>query len=69
MKSFFMIYFGFITLVNIGSNPLLTHLSKRGILSIYWVLNDDDEVENVMQNTTVAAIMTDRPTHVKKMLD
>jgi len=36
-----------IPLLNRLVSPFCTHLEKRGILSCFWVLNSDDEVELV----------------------
>ena len=50
------------------ANPVLSHLNKRGVLTIYWVINQDDELEHILKNTTVSTIMTDRPQHVLSLL-
>jgi len=60
-KTAYLLYLSLITLTNVTANPLLRHMNKRGVLTMYWVLNDDDEVQHVMNHTSTASIMTDRP--------
>ena len=67
------VYFGYLNIsfviwVNWMLNPMLTHMNKRGHLTSYWVVNDDDEMDYVMRNTTANAIMTDRPKHLQSRL-
>lgn len=47
--------------------PIMSHLNKRGVLTNYWVLNDDNEIEKAM-STNAMGIMTDRPEHVGRMM-
>ena len=47
---------------------MIESLDKRGILTVYWVLNNDDEIELVTKNTHARGLMTDRPAAVQKML-
>ena len=60
-RQFYLGYIGVVTLVNLGINPLLEHLNKRGVFTMYWVLNDDDEVRHVVSKTKAQGVMTDRP--------
>ena len=50
-------------------NPLWSNLNQRGVMTSYWVINEDDEVNHVLKNTTMGGILTDRPKHVKKMIE
>lgn len=50
------------------SQGMIRHLGKRGILTTYWVLNDDEEVKRVAEQTSAKAIMTDRPTAVQRIV-
>ena len=50
-----------VKVINNLINPMITHLNRRGILTSYWVLNSDDEMKYVLEKTTIAAVMTDRP--------
>lgn len=60
---------GFLILANkVLLNPIFSHLNKRGCLTSYWIINDDDEMEFVMKNTSANGIMTDRPKHLQKKL-
>ena len=59
-----MAYMLAVTVVNKTIDPLLAHLNKRGVISMYWVINDDDEIQSVLK-TKAAGIMTDRPQYLK----
>ena len=37
------IFYYFIRFLNLISPPLFSHLSKRGVLVIYWVLNEETD--------------------------
>jgi hypothetical protein len=50
-----------IGLVNKFGNSLLTHFNKRGIVTCYWVLNNEDEILYVANETPVMGILTDKP--------
>jgi len=54
--------------MNKTSDPIMAHLNKRGVLTSYWVINDDDEIKTVLKTTQTAGLMTDRPKHARKML-
>ena len=59
---------GMIILLNKTSDPIMAHLNKRGVLTSYWVINDDDEINKVITSTQTSGLMTDRPEHARKML-
>ena len=64
-------YYAFImvtVLSNKTMNPMIEHLNKRGMLTDYWVINDDDEIRHVIKNTKVLGVMSDRPTRVQHIL-
>jgi hypothetical protein len=64
-------YYGFIFAVvftNLFMRGALEHMSKRGIYTNLWVINDDDEVLKVMREQRVQGVMTDRPTEVIKLV-
>ena len=67
-KQFYLAYIGLIVLLNYGTCLKTTHLNKRGILTSYWVINDDDEINKILQTTTTSGIMTDRPKNTKRLL-
>ena len=43
--------------------PIISHLRRRGILTIGWVCNDDSQYERAL-NMGVSGIMSDRPDHL-----
>ena len=47
------LYILMITIGNMTINPMIEHLNKRGLFTNYWVINDEDEMEKIMKNTTV----------------
>lgn len=71
-KDKFMVWFGYvyyllflfryslIGCLNKISGPLFTHLHKRGILVIYWVLNTEKDFDRAIKSN-VHGIMTDYP--------
>lgn len=61
-------YIGLIPIATKFASGMINSLDKRGILTVYWVLNNDDEVEFVARNTGARGIMTDRPAAVQKLL-
>jgi glycerophosphoryl diester phosphodiesterase len=61
-------FFGLMKLLNMASKPLFAHLKKRGILCIYWVLNETKDFEKAIE-LGANGIMTDRPTLLKEYLD
>lgn len=61
-------YIGLVPIATKLASGMINHLDKRGILTVYWVLNNDDEVEFVVRNTGARGIMTDRPAAVGKLL-
>ena len=67
-RQFFIGYIFMVILLNKGSNALLSHLNKRGILTSFWVINDDDEIKKIMRTSTVSGIMTDRPENTRRLL-
>lgn len=46
-------YIMLVTVINWAGNGMIEHLNKRGILTSYWVINDDDEIKSVIKNTKV----------------
>ena len=48
--------------VNSLSEPMLRHLHKRGIMTCYWVVNSDSDIQRLLQHSAVRGIMTDKPT-------
>ena len=50
------------------SDTIFRHLQKRGVLTSYWVLNDDDEIKEILKRSPVDGVMTDRPAYVKNLL-
>ena len=55
-------------LANLTINPMLEHLNKRGIFTNYWVINDDDEIRGVVNNTKAMGVMSDRPSQSMNIL-
>jgi len=54
--------------INFVSPPLFWHLNKRGIITMYWVLNSEQDFTSCAK-TGVNGIMTDTPTLLRKYLD
>ena len=50
-RMFLRFFLGMIVLMNKTSDPIMAHLNKRGVLTSYWVVNDDDEIEKVISTT------------------
>jgi glycerophosphoryl diester phosphodiesterase len=46
----------------------MRHMEKRGIFTDYWVINDTDEMNKILDRTPVRGIMTDRPSELVKIL-
>lgn len=46
-SSLLYMYIGLIILANKTINPMIEHLNKRGLLTNYWVVNDEDEMLKV----------------------
>mmetsp|Transcript_1365 Transcript_1365/g.1787 ORF Transcript_1365/g.1787 Transcript_1365/m.1787 type:complete len:93 (-) Transcript_1365:23-301(-) len=67
MQVGFSIFLFFIWLQNQVGNGMIDHLNKRGVLTSYWVVNDDDEVQDVMTQTPALAVMTDKPSNVARI--
>jgi len=42
--------------------------NRMGVFTNLWVINDDEDIENIYKNTNCAGIMTDRGPHVKQMM-
>lgn len=61
-------FIGLVSMLKFESNAIFSHLNKRGVLTNYWVLNDDSEIDYVLQSSTVGGIMTDRPKHLARKL-
>ena len=49
------------------SKPLFTHLGKRGIHVMFWVANEEEDVNLINQRygDSVHGIITDRPQHLR----
>jgi hypothetical protein len=41
-------------------NAAITHLQNRNIYTCYWVINDSSELRDLLRNSTVEGVMTDR---------
>jgi glycerophosphoryl diester phosphodiesterase len=68
-KSYLLYIYILITiLANKTANPLMEHFNKRGILTNYWVINDDDEIKRVLNQTKVIGLMSDRPSRVVEII-
>ena len=66
------LYYPFIAMTLIGNytlNGMLVHMSKRGIFTCYWVINDDDEFRKVLLYNREDGIMTDRPSAGVRILN
>ena len=59
----------FILFTNYSADPLFRHLNKRGILTCYWVVNNEDEIKDVIKRTGVNGIMTDKPKYLMEMIE
>ena len=67
-KSLYILFLVMIKFQNMTSNALFKHLDQRGVMTSYWVINEDDEINYILKNSTVRGIMTDRPVHAKKLI-
>jgi glycerophosphoryl diester phosphodiesterase len=47
-------------MLNILIQPLVSHLRKRGILTFYWVCNQENEFTNAIKYGA-SGVMTDDP--------
>jgi lysophospholipase D len=47
--------------------PLLRHLEKRGVQVILWVVNEDDDLEDVFKYK-IDGVMTDEPTKLIQII-
>jgi len=36
-------------------------MNRRGVLTNYWVINDEDEIHQILDSVQIAGIMTDKP--------
>jgi len=63
----FYIYVG--QLANMTFNNALLHLQRRGIYTIYWVLNEEAEMLHLVLGSKVEGIMTDRPELLRAYVD
>lgn len=52
---------------NLLSRLFIPHLKKRGILSFYWILNEEEEFEGAV-SMGCSGIMTDRPSLLARFL-
>lgn len=59
---------GFMLFLKWAGNWIYSHLNKRGVLTNLWVINDAEDVKYLLQNCTVAGIMTDRALMVKELM-
>lgn len=55
-------------LLNKTFNAGLKNLNERGILTNYWVVNDEDEFLDLAKKSCVMSLMTDKPTTMKPLL-
>jgi len=67
-KAYLTLYIYLIRYCNWIWNTALVHLDKRGIHTNYWVLNNDADFKEVAEETSVAGLMTDRPSAIKTYL-
>jgi hypothetical protein len=47
--------------LNKRCDPLFDHLQKRGKFVNYWVVNEYDELDDIVEKSSVRVILTDRP--------
>ena len=47
---------------------LFLHMNRRGVLTNYWVINEEKEIEQILNSVQIAGIMTDKPSQVKDIL-
>ena len=57
------LFFAFMHIVLWIAGPMFIHLKKRGIETILWVINSEEELEECLRYEGVSGIMTDRPEH------
>lgn len=54
-------YIGFLHFISLVGGPLFTHLKMRGIKTIIWVVNTEDELKMCLSYEGVEGVMTDVP--------
>ena len=60
-KSFLTGFLFIVPVLNVTQEGMIKHLNRRGVTTIYWTLNTDDEIDQVMESSDISCIMTDRP--------
>ena len=68
MKAAFTAYLLIIPFLNFTQEGMLRHLNRRGITTCYWVVNHDDEIDQLIESSEVQCIMTDRPTSLLRRM-
>lgn len=63
-----MMFVSAVSMVKYWNVPLMAHYNRRGCLTMYWVLNNEEDIRDVIRDSTVQCIMTDRPKFVQEIL-
>lgn len=58
---------GVLKFFNLLSRLFIPHLKKRGILTFYWIVNEDEDFETAV-SMGCSGIMTDRPSKLARYL-
>ena len=51
--------------LKLEAGVIMRHMNKRGILTSFWVVNEEDEMKSIVDKGYVAGIQTDRPAKLK----
>ena len=68
-KMFYIAYIAMVIVLNWFANPIMLHLNKRGVITSFWVINDEDEIKKILATSTISGIMTDRPEYVNNLME
>lgn len=60
-KIFLFLFIWLLYLFRYESYFLFFHMNRRGVLTNYWVINDEDEIHQILDSVQIAGIMTDKP--------
>ena len=59
--------FYYLKLIDLLGGPMYIHLKKRGIDTILWVVNSEEELDRALAYEGVSGVMTDIPEEIIKL--
>lgn len=66
-KCLVCVIFGLFSFFNLMSRLFIPHLKKRGILTFYWIVNEEEEFDSAI-SMGCSGIMTDVPSRLARHL-